>query len=109
MLTLTVLRSNGVACGFSVRGHANQGEYGHDLLCAAVSAIVQTTALGITDVLELDAAVEFHDGEGDCVLTGDADPDKADKAAVLFDTMEKGLRSLAAAYPKTLKFRYREV
>ncbi len=109
MVTLTVLRDKGVSCGFSVRGHANQGEYGHDLLCAAVSAIVQTTALGITDVLELDAAVEFHDGEGDCVLTRDTAQDKADKAAVLFDTMEKGFRSLAETYPKTLKIRYREV
>ena len=109
MITVTVLRDNGVSCGFSVKGHAEQGEKGHDLVCAAVSAIVQTAVLGLTDVLKLDAGVELSDGEGDCVLTRDMDPVTAEKAALLIDTMQKGLQSIAEAYPKTLKFRYREV
>ena len=66
MITVTVTRENGNPVGFRVSGHANMGEYGEDLVCAAVSAIV-------------------------------------------FNTMIAGLTSLRKAYPKSLKFSYREV
>lgn len=33
--------------GFSARGHADFAEYGQDIVCAAVSAILQATRLGL--------------------------------------------------------------
>jgi uncharacterized protein len=33
--------------GFSARGHAEFGEYGEDIVCAAVSAILQAARIGL--------------------------------------------------------------
>ena len=110
MVTVIVQTDHdGVSCGFMLRGHAGRGQYGHDLVCASISAVVQTTVLGITDVLKLNADVELHDGEAVCILPRDIDSVRRNEAAVLIDTMEKGLQSIAEEYPKTLKFTRREV
>ena len=109
MITVTVIRENESPVGFTVSGHANMGEYGEDLVCAAVSAVVQTALLGITDVCQIQAGVSIEEGETRCILTKDADPDEIRRAGIVLDTMIAGLRSIQASYPKTLKFRNKEV
>ena len=109
MITVTVSRENGTPVGFSVSGHANMGEYGEDLVCAAVSAIVQTAILGITDVCRICAGVSIEEGKTTCILTNDATLNEIERAAIVFDTMLAGLKSIQASYPKTLKFRNKEV
>ncbi len=109
MITVTVTRENGNPVGFSVSGHANMGEYGEDLVCAAVSAIVQTAILGITEVCHIQAGVSIQEGQTLCILSKDTDQDAVRRAGIVLDTMIAGLRSIQASYPKTLKFRNKEV
>ena len=109
MITVTVISENETPVGFSVSGHANMGEYGEDLVCAAVSAVVQTAILGITDVCRIHAGVSIEEGKTTCILPKDASQDEIDRAAIVFNTMLTGLRSIQASYPKTLKFRNKEV
>lgn len=109
MITVTVTRQDGNPVGFTVKGHANMGEYGEDLVCAAVSAIVQTAILGITEVCHISAGVSIEEGETVCILSKDAAKDDIRNAGVVMNTMIAGLRSIQASYPKTLKFRNKEV
>ncbi len=109
MITVTVTRENGDPVGFRVSGHANMGEYGEDLVCAAVSAIVQTAILGITEVCHIPAGVSIEEGETVCILSKDASADAIQSAGVVINTMIAGLRSIQASYPKTLKSRNKEV
>ncbi|MBQ6078138.1 MAG: ribosomal-processing cysteine protease Prp [Clostridia bacterium] len=109
MITVTVYRENGNPVGFDVSGHANMGEYGEDLVCAAVSAVVQTAILGITDVCRIQAGVSIEEGKTTCILPKDASQDAIDRAAIVFNTMLSGLKSIQASYPRTLKFRNKEV
>ena len=109
MITVTVIRENESPVGFTVSGHANMGEYGEDLVCAAVSAVVQTAILGITDVCQIQAGVSIEEGRTHCILPKDATQDALDRAAIVLNTMLTGLKSIQASYPKTLKFRNKEV
>ena len=109
MITVTAIRENGSVVGFTVSGHANMGEYGEDLVCAAVSAVVQTTILGITEVCRIQAGVSIEEGQTTCILEKDVTKNEIERAAIVFDTMLTGLRSIQASYPKTLKFRNKEV
>jgi uncharacterized protein YsxB (DUF464 family) len=109
MITVTVTRENGDPVGFTVTGHANMGEYGEDIVCAAVSAIVQTAILGITEVCHVQAGVSVEEGRTHCILSKDTDPDAIRRASVVIETMIAGLQSIQATYPKTLKFRNKEV
>ena len=109
MITVTVTRENGEPVGFKVQGHANMGEYGEDMVCAAVSAIVQTAILGITEVCHIPAGVSIEEGETVCILSKDAGADEIQRAGIVLNTMIAGLRSIRQSYPKTLKFRNKEV
>ena len=109
MITVTVLREHGTPVGFTVTGHADQGEYGEDLVCAGVSAVVQTAILGIVERLKLKAGVSVNEGDTTCILDRDTGKAELEQASIVFDTMLLGLRSMQAAYPGTLKFRSKEV
>ena len=109
MVHVTVIREQGTPVGFELTGHADQGAYGEDIVCAGISAITETALLGITDVLKLDAAWSREEGHMRCELSRETSPEDMEKAAVVFNTMIAGLRSLQRAYPKSLKFSYREV
>ena len=109
MITVTAIREQGAVVGFHVSGHANQGAYGEDLVCAAVSAIVQTAILGIREVLNITAGVSIEEGQTTCILEKGVTKEQQAKASIVFDTMMLGLKSIQASYPKTLKFRNKEV
>ena len=109
MITLTMLCDHDDPVGFHVTGHAECGAYGEDLVCAAVSAIVQTAILGITDVLELESGISVEDGDAYCIIDQNAPQLKKDQASVIFRTMETGIRSIQSSHPGTLKIRNKEV
>ena len=109
MITVTVYRESELPVGFSVSGHANMGAYGEDLVCAAVSAVVQTAILGITEICRISAGVSIEEGETVCILSKDAGTDEIQRAGIVMNTMIAGLRSIRQSYPKTLKFRNKEV
>ena len=45
-----------------VSGHADSGEYGKDIVCAAVSSATIMVANTITDVLKVDCKINCKDG-----------------------------------------------
>jgi hypothetical protein len=110
MITLTMLREDGRIQGFTCSGHANQGDYGNDLVCSAVSAITQTCVIGIAEVLKLDAAIAVSETGGiDCRLPKGLGETERQQAELLMRTMLAGLQSVQASYPGTLKTIDREV
>ena len=109
MVRVTVLREQGTPVGFELNGHANEGAYGEDIVCAGISAITETALLGITDVLKFDVVPTHEEGHMYCILPKDTSLEDMEKAAIVFNTMIAGLTSLQRAYPKSLKFSYREV
>ena len=99
----------GRAVGFRLKGHAEQGAYGEDIVCAGISAITQTAVLGVTEVLKLEAEATLQEGNASCILKGNVSAEEAEKASVVFKTMAAGLLSLKQAYPTALNLLYREV
>jgi len=109
MVKLTVFQSEGRSCGFELWGHAGHGDKGYDLVCAAISSITQTAILGVTEVVGIKAGFSLEDGDACLTLPKDMTDREAENAALLIDTMQKGLESIELSYPGTLKFHHREV
>ncbi len=74
MIKAEFLRYSGALVGFSVTGHAGAGEYGHDIVCSAVTSAVMLTANTITDFLFAEADVKIGNNKVLLVLK---DPDSA--------------------------------
>jgi len=49
MITVTITKSNKIIESIEVKGHANSGTYGNDLVCAAISAIITGGANALSD------------------------------------------------------------
>lgn len=105
MITVEVYRNaDGRIRGFRSTGHAGYGEYGEDIVCAAVSAITQTTVIGLMNHLELPVAVKQASGLLECTLAEDS-PGKGEQAQALFETMVLGLSEVERQYPKQVRLR----
>lgn len=52
MTKITVVQSDGYM-KIEVKGHANYAPHGKDIVCAGISAIVQTCALGLQAIADM--------------------------------------------------------
>ena len=106
MTRVTIFRQKGRIAGFSADGHTGFAEEGEDIVC---SAVTQTAVLGITEVLELPAAVEFDEARLYCMLEKGIAEAAWQKAELILETMAVGLRSIADSYGDYIKIIEREV
>lgn len=96
MMTKIEWSWDGLRCGVSARGHAGFHP-GNDIVCSAVSALLQTLYAGLE--LQCFCPCEVHSASGeydlDCTIEG-----KAEAAKALFDSILYGLGLIAKNYPE---------
>ena len=92
--------SHALIVGFELSGHTGYGEAGQDVLCASLSAIAQSVALGLKDVLNIDIEIVRKDNDGYMLveLPKDIDSKLLEKAQVLLDTMLISFEDLVDGY-----------
>ncbi len=93
MIRAEVVRRGGRIVRLHVHGHAGTAPYGQDLVCAAVSAIVQTAALGLGrfDPEAADARVR----DGDVLWQGES----GEIGQAILETCLLGLEDISESYP----------
>ncbi len=102
MIAITVWRDvEGGPRRLQVKGHAGQGPYGSDIVCAAASALVETLLLGIRDVTPIAARIDSNQ-EGLVDLTFPIAMDVAPRAVV--ETILYGLEDLSRTAPRALRW-----
>lgn len=93
MLKVEVIYKNDLISSITVKGHANSAEYGHDLVCAAVSAIL----LGGMRALD-ENNFSFKELSGLGSINCLSLPSNRD--AVVLETIVTQIQCVAASYPK---------
>ncbi|MEG2420698.1 MAG: ribosomal-processing cysteine protease Prp [Oscillospiraceae bacterium] len=68
MITVTFASEGSRIVGFTAKGHADMGDKGEDLLCAAVTSAVRLTETAVNDVLGLGAAVKVKEKDASIAL-----------------------------------------
>lgn len=110
MIRAQMICSSGRLVGFDCKGHAGFGEAGSDIVCSAVSALTTAIANGIVEVAKVQAGVSVDEKHGmHLILAEDTGGDELDRAELLLQTLELGLRSIELQYPKNLKVSIKEV
>lgn len=97
--------------GFQAEGHAGYAKRGEDIVCAGVSALIQTTALGLEKLIEAGLHKKARQKEGlfMCMLTRENSEEKKEKAHLLLGSMYLGLTELAKEYEQYLCVSLKEV
>jgi len=109
--TVTFLkRSDGALIGYSTCGHSGYATAGSDIVCAAISALTQTTLNGLKNVLK--APVMFdQDDDGafiEAILTPEVTEDQLRQAQLLLVTLLEGLQAIQREYPRNLRIIFKE-
>ncbi len=101
MISISVFFKNGSIAGFEAEGHSGFGVKGQDIVCSAVSSILETWVLGCIKVFEKGPAVQKSDGYLKLLLK---DEDVADncfqKASRVF---LMALKEIERTYPDRVK------
>lgn len=87
--------------GFTVKGHAGSAPKGQDLVCAAVSTLVQTLAEGLRQ--EDDNTVWFLVNPGDASFGWDENIGPAERADAMVTLTLCGLGALSREHPDNIR------
>ena len=109
MIRATVARTvwNSGVTGYEVKaeGHAGAGEYGQDLVCAAVSVLLQTLANEVTEAARaglLAVGVVAH-GDGWMKVEMTPTDQTQDMADAWVELVQDGIDALAESYPENVE------
>jgi len=110
MTKITITSQNGQIVAFEVTGHTGYGKHGQDIVCAAISTIVQTAEVGIVTYLGISANVTKHDDAGymSLHLPKHLTAHQMQHAQTLLQTAKLALKELLGQYSKFLKMEERD-
>ena len=95
------------ACvGFRAHGHAGNAAAGENIVCAAVSALLQSLVLGLTQVLDIEKLALTSDEEQALLqvrLPQTLTNEQRSGAQVLMKTVRLALEDIAAQYPDEIQ------
>lgn len=85
------------AAGVTVTGHAGHGPPGQDIVCAAVSALVQTLALSLDRLAPEETVCSMEPGSATIRYTS-----LSEKGRLLVCSFFVGIEAVATAYPNNV-------
>lgn len=111
MIRIEIQKKNERITYFKISGHANFKKYGEDIICSAVSSVVQMTLNGLLEILKLQN-LKYTEKEGyvicDLEKSGLND-EEYKKADILTQSMFSYLKAIGKTYGKYVNLEIREV
>ncbi len=102
MTVIEVAREGALPVGVKAYGHSGYAEAGSDIVCAAVSALMQTLYIGLADVLGIKPFAVADEGGALMEIRWAAGSDRAQN--VLAESIIRALRETSRAYGGYVKF-----
>lgn len=100
MTKVTVIRQNDSIIEVMASGHTGYAVEGEDIVCAALSSIMQTALLGLIQVaaINIDYVCVPESGELKFGIPSDIDSKQRDQANTILETMLLGISDLYQGY-----------
>ena len=100
MTNIKVLKKDNQYTRITCDGHTGYGAEGEDIVCAALSSIVQTAALGILGVVGVNVNINRDDKNGyfDMIIPEELDDAQKHDVQVILGTMMCGISELHEEY-----------
>lgn len=96
MTNVKIKKTNGHISEVVCDGHTSYGEYGEDIVCSALSSVVQTAALGLMSVVGINIGLERDEAKGYLKMTIPSDLDERQEIQTdaILETMLCGISDL---------------
>jgi uncharacterized protein YsxB (DUF464 family) len=104
MITVKFCFKAGKILGFKIDGHARFAKKGHDIVCAAVSAVAQTAILGLDEFLSGDDFfVSIKEGNLEWFLQDKPGISNSRDAQIILKTLYLGIEAIEREYAAYVK------
>ena len=105
-----IRRADGTLIGYRAQGHTGYAEAGQDIVCAAVSALTQSTLNGLRSVLKAPVMFDIDDQGAtlEAELTPEATGEQVKQAQLLLVTLLEGLQAIERSYPRNVRIFFEE-
>ena len=101
---LFIKAGNGKDIKIKVKGHSGYGEKNLDVVCAGISAVVQTAVVGITKAAGIRQNVNQKEGMLESkIAVKKLNPADLNNLIIILNTMLAGLEEIRKQYPGALK------
>ena len=90
--------AHGQLIGFHLSGHAGAGEYGQDIVCAAVSSAAYMTANTITEIVKANVDITVQDGMMDLTVL-----DRLSACQDVLSGFQLHIQAMAEQYPDRIQ------
>lgn len=98
MTEVRIFRKNGKIEAIEVEGHTGFDEYGKDIVCAALSTIIQVVDVGLKEVLKYSCYNRKQDKAGGFMGIYLQKDENCEKAQILLETAAKSFKAIEEGY-----------
>ena len=104
MTTVEVVRRDGHIVRVTSDGHTDYGEEGEDIVCAALSSVVQTAVLGLMQIVGINVRLKRDEKRGYLNMElPELDEASRHDADIILGTMLCGISDLHEGFSKYIK------
>jgi len=110
MTNITITKKNGEITKVVCDGHTNYGISGEDIVCSALSSVVQTAVLGLLMVAKVNVNLSRNEEKGflSFEIPKDISSEQKHDAKVILDTMICGISDLREGFSDFIELEVKE-
>ena len=109
MINVIVIKEKQTINTIEATGHSGYAEEGSDIVCSAVSTLLETLANGLTEVVKAEAKVVVDESIPHLSVTlNETDNEKCKNAQVLMQSTLLGIKGVAQGFSKFIKIKEKQ-
>ena len=109
MINVLVIKEKQTIKTIEATGHSGYAEHGQDIVCSAISTLMETLANGLTEVVKAKAKIMVDEKIPHLSVTLiEEDANKCKYAQVLMQSTLLGIKGVANGYSKFIKIKEKQ-
>ena len=109
MINVLVIKEKQTIKTIEATGHSGYAEEGRDIVCSAISTLMETLANGLTEVVKANLEVKVDEEIPHLSVTlKETDKDKCKHAQILMQSTLLGIKGVANGYSKFIKIKEKQ-
>ena len=109
MINVIVIKQNQTIKTIEAAGHSGYAEVGQDIVCSAVSTLMETLANGLTEIVKAEVNVVVDESIPHLSVTlKETDKEKCKLAQVLMSSTLLGIKGVAQEFSKFIKIKEKQ-
>ena len=109
MINVIVIKEKQTIKTLEATGHSGYAEQGNDIVCSAVSTLMETLANSLIEIVKAKAEIKYDESVPHLSVTlFETDKDKCEKAQILMQSTLLGIKGVAYEFSKFIKIKEKQ-